>query len=162
SLVAGFRDMAVRTYDLATGAKTNTITGTVLGDGTLAAYYEPSGRIVWLHGRVLATWDNGKTTEIKSEPGGWTMTPLSTPNQVAVGCWGGLIELMDLSTGEHLRSLTGHTQVVTSLALGPALSDGTRALMSSSAEGLIKMWSTTTGACLLTLNPEGGQAPVVV
>jgi WD40 repeat protein len=156
SIVAGIRDMAVRTYDTSTGKQTNRILGTILGDGTLGAYYDEDGRIVWLHGRVLATWDNGKATEIKSEAGGWTMTPISK-TEVAVGCWGGLVEIMDLEKGAIVRTLTGHTQVVTSVAVGPQLSDGTRGLLSSSAEGLIKLWSTKTGSCLLTLNPDGGQ-----
>jgi WD40 repeat protein len=156
SIVTGVRDMVARIYDTKTGELTNTLSGTVLGDGTLAASYDAAGRIIWLHGRVLASWDNGKMTEIKSEAGGWTMTPLSS-SEVAVGCWGGLIQIMNLDKGAQVQTLTGHTQVVTSVALGPQLSDGARGLVSCSAEGLIKLWSTKSGMCLLTLNPEAGQ-----
>jgi WD40 repeat protein len=79
-----------------------------------------------------------------------------------VGLWLSNIEVWDLTAPRRLRMLEGHTQVVTSLALGPPLGDGHHALLSTSGDGAIKMWDATTGSCLLTLNPENGPGMKIV
>ena len=63
-----------------------------------------------------------------------------------------LILIVDTSSGECLRNLTGHTSTITSLAL---LKNGH--LAAGSGNGAIKIWNVKTGECIKTLkeNDEG-------
>jgi WD40 repeat protein/tRNA A-37 threonylcarbamoyl transferase component Bud32 len=156
-ILTGIRDQTLRAYDAQTGVLSSSLDGNPTNDGVMSVLYAGDGSFVWMHGRGLSTWDGKTESDMSMEASGWAMIPLPDAGEVAVGCWGGSVDLWNVRTLTHKRTLKGHTQIATSLAVGPALSDGSRALASCSAEGLIKLWNTNTGACLLTLNPDAGQ-----
>ncbi|NEQ52600.1 MAG: hypothetical protein F6K11_21085, partial [Leptolyngbya sp. SIO3F4] len=56
------------------------------------------------------------------------------------------LKLWDLTTGETIRTLEGHSSLVNSVVMSD---DGTRAL-SGSYDNTLKLWDLTTGECLAT------------
>lgn len=82
-------------------------------------------------------------------PSGATALALAPDGAHAVtGGWDNTVCWWDLTTGECLRELAGHTDAVTSLALTP---DGRRAL-SGSADHTMRWWDLGTGECLRVLS----------
>jgi WD40 repeat protein/tRNA A-37 threonylcarbamoyl transferase component Bud32 len=165
SLLTTCRDDAVRVFDVSTGDLKSTVRGTP--GGFVTATYSPDGsRIAVTHGHVLSVWDaslTGSPVDLNvPASSGWTVQWLDKPGMLAEGTWDGAIELFQLPKPEPIRTLTGHTQILLSLCLGPSLRDGNRALVSSSMEGVIKLWNPGTGTCLLTLNPEAGAVAQIV
>jgi WD40 repeat protein/serine/threonine protein kinase len=160
-VVATNRDGAARLIDASTGDVAASLTGGPATDGHLSAAFSPDGQsIASTHGHVLTVWnapftDPGNNFE-QIGPSGWSLCWLDQPGIVALGGWEGKIDLWDTRTGTRVQTLAGHTQIVTSVTLGPPLSNGHRALVSSSTDGTIKMWNPETGNCLLTLSPEAG------
>jgi WD40 repeat protein len=55
-----------------------------------------------------------------------------------------MAKIWDLGTGETLRSLEGHTDWISALAV---LAGGSRAL-SGSNDSTLRLWDLATGACL--------------
>jgi WD40 repeat protein/tRNA A-37 threonylcarbamoyl transferase component Bud32 len=66
---------------------------------------------------------------------------------LASGSWDNTIKLWDVNTGREIRTLTGHTNWVNSVALSP---DG-KFLASGSADCTIKLWQVHTGIEIQTL-----------
>jgi WD40 repeat protein len=68
------------------------------------------------------------------------------------GCWppapGKTIKLWDVASGSLVRSLSGHTDTVISVAFSP---DG-RLLASGSGDKTIKLWEVATGSLVRTLS----------
>jgi len=56
------------------------------------------------------------------------------------------IRLWEVTTGNYLKTLEGHTRCVTSVHI-----DGRGLLASGSADRSIRLWEVTTGNCLKTL-----------
>lgn len=69
---------------------------------------------------------------------------------LAVGCEGRIL-IWDISTGECLKNLEGHSNVVSSVVFHPE-DDST--LMSASYDETIRFWSIETGECLKILRPD--------
>jgi WD40 repeat protein len=154
-------------YDASSGEITATLTGGSAGDGHVCNAFSADGQhLISTHGHVLSLWDAPfaepyTVIPLDGPTSGWTLCWMDAPGQVAVGTWEGTIEVWDTAARKHLRTLAGHSQIVTSLTNGPKLQDGTSTLVSSSMEGLVKVWNPVTGACLLTLNPEAGAVVMV-
>ncbi len=66
---------------------------------------------------------------------------------LASGDWDKTIKLWDVGSGQLLRTLTGHTNHVDSVAFSP---DG-RTLASGSTDNTIKLWDVVSGQLLRTL-----------
>jgi len=67
------------------------------------------------------------------------------------------IKIWDISTGNCLRTFTGHSHVVWSLAV---LDDGAR-IASGSWDFTVKIWDTNTGNCLQTLTGHDRDVKVI-
>jgi WD40 repeat protein len=57
------------------------------------------------------------------------------------------VKLWDVNTGNCIKTLTGHTNWVWSVAFSP---DG-KTLVSSSYDQTVRLWDVTTGRCIRTL-----------
>jgi WD40 repeat protein len=57
------------------------------------------------------------------------------------------VKLWDVNTGNCIKTLTGHTNWVWSVAFSP---DG-KTLVSSSYDQTVRLWDVTTGGCIRTL-----------
>lgn len=80
--------------------------------------------------------------------GAQPVTALATDgNRIGVSSNKAMIEVWNLATGQRLRSLKGHTQWVTALAISP---DG-RTLASGSLDGTINIWNLQSGVLQATL-----------
>ena len=74
---------------------------------------------------------------------------LSPDNKTLAIRQGSAIELWEVSTGRLLRTLLGHTGIVTSMAFSP---DGTRLASGSGVDELVtRIWSVADGSMLQTL-----------
>ena len=60
------------------------------------------------------------------------------------------VRLWEVSTGQCLKTLSGHTNKILSVAFSP---DG-EALATGSVDATLKLWDVQTGDCLKTLQPE--------
>ena len=87
---------------------------------------------------------NNMTYSVAFSPDGKTL---------ALGCYNGLIRVLDVTTGKKIAALTGHTAPVRSLAFSP---DGTT-LASASNDSTVKLW----GAENETASPAVLSAPAV-
>jgi WD40 repeat protein len=162
-LLTTVRDGAARIFDVSTGEVAAVLTGGLSNDGHITAAFSPDGE--WLastHGHIVSVWhapfaDPSDNIDVVG-PSGWSLCWLDKPGIIALGTWEGKIELWDIRTKSMVKAMSGHTQIVMSLALGPTLRDGSRTLVSASSDGTIKMWNPQTGSCLLTLSPEAGAA----
>jgi len=93
----------------------------------------------------------------------WTAT---TPADGLGGCAGGgalfsgsydhSIRAWSLARLARAATLTGHTDAVRALLLGPSTSPAGGSLFSASYDGTVRVWDPATGACLATLAGHTG------
>ncbi len=133
----GWEDGNVRIYDLTSGELVTT-----LDTGTQAAYdgtFSPDGSLIAAatgDGGVIV-WDvaSGEQIVLSNFTGyGLTFSPDST--LIATGDDSSIITLWDARTGEEVRTFSGHTQRIESLAFYP---DGTF-LVSTSEDATVRVW----------------------
>lgn len=113
----------VRLWDTQTGEHIRTLTGHARGVNSVA--FSPDGRTIATGGSIAVAKD-GSTID-------------------------GTVRLWDVKTGEHLRTLTGHTYNVNSVAFSP---DGTL-LASGGHDKPVRLWDVKTGKQIRALE-EGG------
>ena len=129
-----FGDNKLYLYDVETGSHLRTLgpiyTAALFGPDAIDAMFAPDGQtLVITHRRVLFHVDG-----------------LTLPNRGKDKT----IELWDVKTGTHLRTLTGHTDSVSDVEFSP---DG-ETLISGSEDGTIRFWSVDTGEHIRTLRPK--------
>jgi WD40 repeat protein len=76
---------------------------------------------------------------------------------LALTACGAVLRLYDLATGQRLRELVGHTDVVRAVAL----SGDSRHALSGSDDRTLRWWNLETGACLHTLPGHTGEVNAV-
>ena len=144
----------VKIWSLPGGTLLNTLTNAwamtvaISPDSQVLVTVDDTGTMLWSlpAGNLLQTLDTD-----------WAAAAAFSPNgqMLVTGLWnGGSINLWSLPGGQLLNTLTGHSNGVWSVAIGP---DG-RLLASGSYDTTIKLWALPGGALLETLT--GHTAPV--
>ena len=159
TLASGSDDGTVRLWDARTGAHLDTIRR-LLGvddlsfspDGQTLAIANVFGLYVW-HMRTRSYLRiTPRVNRVAFSPDGQTL---------ATSRLNSTLRLLDPRTGEHLRTLTGHTDHVNSVSFSP---DGQTLASSGSypfAANDIHLWDTSTGELLHTFIGHRSHAPEV-
>ena len=159
-LASGGGDNTVRLWDPATGEHRRTLTGHKASVYCVA--FSPDGRLLAScggkdgaavgpgHRRAPAHPDRPQRQRL----GGGVQ-----PGRAAAGRGGGdkTVRLWDPATGEHRRTLTGHSGCVLAVAFSP---DG-RLLASGSEDGTVRLWDPATGGHRHTLTGHAGTVHAV-
>ncbi|HAB19656.1 MAG TPA: WD40 repeat domain-containing protein [Verrucomicrobiales bacterium] len=77
--------------------------------------------------------------------------------RIISGSWDKKLKVWDLERGELLRTLEGHSDAVSAVALTP---DGRR-IISSFADSTLKVWDLESGECLRTLEGHSSRVSAV-
>jgi WD40 repeat protein/tetratricopeptide (TPR) repeat protein len=155
TLASGSKDSTVRLWQVSDGTPLDTLQGHWGWAASVA--FSPDGAILAagsLNGTVLL-WQVSDGTLLRTLRAPWEVLSLafSPDGATLASAWTNLagddygLILWDVESGEQLRTLTGHTDVVRSLALSP---DGT-ILASASEDHTVRLWRVSDGASLGTL-----------
>ena len=118
--------------------------------GLRSAVFSNDGRTLVTGGcdRALRFWDiaTGDRYRIWEDTNDIDSIVISSEKQILFSTSGKLIKLWDIRTGECLKTLEGHSNSVTSIALSP----DNQLLVSGSYDETAKLWNIETGECLKT------------
>jgi WD40 repeat protein len=106
----------------------------------------------WEDGQLERSIDTGGEEAVLSPRGDLIV---STPRNFFAGSQ--VAEVWDWATGQHLRTLAGHTGSVTDAAFSP---DGSR-LATASRDGTVRLWDPDTGKQQLVLRGHVGEVSAV-
>ena len=150
-------DKTVRLWDATTGKHLKTITGhTALSKVYVSHRMEKLsqaqvGTIVGCYRagiRVVRFSPDGKTTHRTTSENTHRAYVICqsvcfSPDgkTIASASWDNTVRLWNTTTGQHLKTLTGHTENVESVCFSP---DG-RTIASASWDDTVRLWNTTTG-----------------
>ncbi|PSB47423.1 hypothetical protein C7B80_09550 [Cyanosarcina cf. burmensis CCALA 770] len=167
-LASGSDDRTVRLWNLSTGQCVNVLEHT---HGVWSVAFSPQGKILatGCDDQKLWLWDcsSGECDKILQGHAGWILsviflpippTPLEKGGEegiLASGSKDKTVRLWDVSTGQCLKILEGHTGWVTSVACSaqaPAANsrDSPNLLASGSTDATVKLWNVSTGECVKT------------
>jgi WD40 repeat protein len=151
----------LKLWDTATGRELRTVSGH--SDQITSVAFSPDGRQIVSGSidRTIKLWDVATGHEIRTFSGhsGFVYAVAFSPDgrQIISGA-GGLdsgrvqpdstIKLWDAVTGQELRTFSGHSDLITSVAFSP---DG-RQIISGSRDRTIKCWDAATGREIRTLS----------
>ncbi len=164
-LASASHDKTLKLWDVASGRKLRTLTGH--GDYVWSVAFSPDGRTLasasfdhtirlWeaASGRELRTL-TGHTSIVLSvafSPDGRTLASGGASLTLYSALNSGEIKFWDVASGRELRTLTGHTNLVSSVAFSP---DG-RTLASASHDNTFKLWDVANGQELRTIAGHAG------
>jgi parallel beta-helix repeat protein len=158
----------IKLWDVASGRLVRTLSGHT--DWVLSVAFSPDGRLLASSGswdRTIKLWDVATGREVRTLSGhtsGVTSVAFSPDGRLLASgscgqpltqfpwCAQGEIRLWDVASGSEVRTLTGHTGSVNSVAFSP---DG-RLLASGSGDETIKLWDVASGSLVRTLTGHTG------
>ncbi len=149
TLASGSHDDTIQLWDVKTGEHLRTLTGHTWVVETVA--FSPDGQTLASRNDLdFYLWDvkTGTFRQIGTENGGAGSDNIAfSPDgqTLASGSRDDTIQLWDVKTGEHLRTLTGHTGSARSVAFSP---DGQTIASGGSA---LHFWDVNTGSYLQSL-----------
>jgi WD40 repeat protein len=158
SIDAGFSaDNTVRVWDLATGTLRHILAGHSLRVNAVAVTPDSKVAVSASEDETLKVWDLERGVELRTlrghrrEVNAVAITPDGRLAVSAGGILGAapnprnnMLRVWDLERGEMLRTLRGHTEAVSAVAV---LQDGRRAL-SGSSDGTLRVWDLQRGVQL--------------
>jgi WD40 repeat protein len=167
-LASGSSDKTIKLWEVASGSLVRTLSGHT--GGVYSVAFSPDGRLLasgscgqpltqspWCAQGEIKLWDvasgrevrtlTGHTSDVRSvafSPDGRLLASGSCGQPLTQSPWcaQGEIKLWDVASGREVRTLTGHTSSVLSVAFSP---DG-RLLASGSRDKTIKLWEVATGS----------------
>jgi WD40 repeat protein len=163
-LASGSDDRTIKLWEVATGREVRTLTGHT--DYVNSVAFSPDGRLLasgsGYYDKTIKLWEvatgslvrtlTGHTDYVNSvafSPDGRLLASGSCGQRDSGGnCIQGEIKLWDVASGREVRTLSGHTDYVWSVAFSP---DG-RLLASGSDDRTIKLWEVATGREVRTLS----------
>ena len=101
--------------------------------------------------KVGSNWQKGRCSvkTFKKHENGVTCLQFDD-NMLATGSYDNTIKIWNIEKEEVVRTLEGHTMGIRALQFDD------RMLVSGSLDGTVKIWNWRTGACINTLNHQGG------
>jgi WD40 repeat protein len=166
-LASGSGDKTIKLWEVASGSLVRSLTGHT--DWVFSVVFSPDGRLLASGSgdKTIKLWEvasgslvrslTGHTDWVRSvafSPDGRLLASGSCGKRDSYGiCIQGEIKLWEVASGRLVRSLTGHTGNVSSVAFSP---DG-RLLASGSWDYTIKLWEVASGRLVRSL---GHTAPV--
>jgi WD40 repeat protein len=166
SVLASANDFRINLWEVASGSEVRSLTGHTNGVNSVA--FSPDGRLLASGSldRTIKLWEVASGSEVRSLYGqaDWVRSVAFSPDGklLASGscgkrrgfgyCIQGEIKLWDVASGREVRTLSGHTDWVWSVAFSP---DG-RLLASGSWDTTIKLWEVASGSEVRSLTGHPG------
>lgn len=155
TLVTAGDDRSIRFWDTQTSRHTQTLTGHT--DYVCRVAFSPDGKTLLCYGAAsLSLWD-AKTGSLKhvlehlSKIHSVAFSPdCKTITTQAMGDTS--VHFWDVRTGEHIRTLTGHTDAFPSVIFSP----DSKIFATQSRDGKARLWDTQTVKHRRTVTPDGG------
>jgi WD40 repeat protein len=175
-LLTGGLDKVVRTWDVETGRQL--YASDPYADWITRAAFSPDGKqaITAGHDQMLRVWDvetGRQRLAIKHPAAVWGLAVTPDGRQILTGTGGSLtssltvlkiakgednvLRMWDSATGELVREMKGHTDVVYSIDVSP---DG-RLAVTGGSDGTMRLWDLATGDELCKTKPRQGRVPCV-
>lgn len=151
-------DGTIRIWDVATGENIRSLSG-ISESVPNFAVLSPDGKQLLSAGNVeaLKLWDldSGRLLRTFKD---FSLAAAFSPNgRYALSAYVNSVRLLDLITGQELRSFEGHSNYVKALAFSP---DGKLAL-SGSMDNSVKLWDVATGKEIRTFVGHAGEVSAV-
>jgi WD40 repeat protein len=161
TIASGARDNMIKIWDVDTGQELGILTGHT--GWIFSVAFSPDGKTLASSSldHTIRLWDVKSGQELRQLTGqtpGWAHAVVFSPDgktlfsggclQPQDACTAGGVLMWDVTSGQVIHTLPGHTNAVISIALSPNGS----VLASAAADKTVKIWDTSNGQELTTLN----------
>jgi WD40 repeat protein len=153
-IACGLGNGTVRVYDAKNGARLREL---VAGPSeTQRVVFSPDTRRIasTQRDRSICVWSlaSGELIARFDAPDlVWSLAFVRDSPLLVVGTWGGALELWDVDAKRHVRTISGHAQLVQGLSIA-----NESLIASASVDGTVKLWDAHSEVGLATLDARAG------